>query len=161
MVYPNFSQVHTKPSSVKVGATSTTNSSRKRPASTENSNEIPINPKVCASQGTRHVNTSPVEPQSSVPAASTHQREAPQANIHHVQVEVHSQPEPEETSLEPPPNQSSLSSAILERIKNYESISISRANSPSPITADVVSPPPQGAKADNIIEKYKHIWSKK
>ena len=142
-----------------MGATSTTNSSRKRPSSTENSTEIPINPKVCASQGTQRVNTSPVEPQSSVPAASTHQREAPQANIHHVQVEVHSQAEPEETSLEPPPSQSSLSSAILERIKGYKSISISMANSPSPITADVVSPPPQGGKVDNIIEKYKNIWS--
>ena len=160
VVYPNFSQVHTKPSSVRVGATSTTNSSRKRPSSTENSTEIPINPKVCASQGTRRVNTSPVEPQSSVPEASTHQREAQQANIHHVQVEVHSQPEPEETSVEPPPNRSSnLNSAILERIKSYGSISISRADSPHPVTADVVSPPPQGAKVDNIIEKYKHIWS--
>ena len=144
-----------------MGATSTTNSSRKRQASTENSDEITFNPKVCASQGTRCVNTSRVEPQSPVPAASTQQREVPQANIHVVQVEVHSQAEPEVTSREPPPNQSSLSSKILERIKGYNSISISRANSADPITSDVVSSSKQSSQADNIIAKYKHIWSKK
>ena len=90
VVYPDFSQICTKPSSVAVGTTSTTNSSRKRPSSTDNSTEIPefgipINPKVYASQGTTRITTPPVEPQSSVPAASTHQREAPSANIHHVQ----------------------------------------------------------------------------
>ena len=52
VVYPDFSQICTKPSSVTVETTSTTNSSRKRPSSTENSTEIPINPKVQASQGT-------------------------------------------------------------------------------------------------------------
>ena len=143
-----------------MGATSTTNSSRKRPASTENSDEITFNPKVRASQETRRVNTSRVEPQSPVPAASTQQREVPQANIHLVQVEVHSQAEPEVTSREPPPIQSSLNSTILERIKGYNSISISRANSTSPITSDV-SRPKQGSQEDNIIAKYKHIWSKK
>ena len=88
-----------------------------------------------------------------------------------------SQPEPEETSVEPPPIQSSnlpLNPAVLDRINSYGTISISRVNSPSPIIrrtskkkssttstapVNVVPPPPLGAKVDNIIKKYKHLWS--
>ena len=47
-----------------------------------------------------------------------------------------SQPEPEETTVETPPIQNPevrLDPAILERMNSYGSISISRAHSPSPI----------------------------
>ena len=55
-----------------------------------------------------------------------------QANIY----QSVSQAEPEETPVEPPPIQSQdlpLSPAVLERIKGYGSIFISRASPPSPI----------------------------
>ena len=147
VVYPEFSQNCTKPSSVTVGPKPPTNPSRKRPSSTVNSTEIPefgipINPKVHASQGTRRVTTPPAEPQSSVPAAFTHKREAPQVNrvrfamMQNDNLQMTSQPEPEKTSVEPPPIQSSnlpLNPAILDRINSFGAISISRVNSSSPI----------------------------
>ena len=99
-----------------------------------------------------------------------------QANIY----QSVSQAEPEETPVEPPPIQSQdlpLNPAVLERIKGYGSISISRASPPSPIfkrttkkkssrnlTApeNVVPPPPQvGENLNNILDKYKHLWTDK
>ena len=73
-----------------------------------------------------------------------------------------SQPEPEETSVEPPPNRSSKSPVnpvVLERINRLGAISLLQVNSSSPIdkrisVADnVVPPPPQGTGVDNILER--------
>ena len=83
-------------------------------------------------------------------------------------LQMTSQPEPEETSVEPPPNQSSqlpLNPAVLDRINSFDAISISRVNFSSPINrrtavSDNVTPPPLlGANVDNILNRYKHLWS--
>ena len=92
-------------------------------------------------------------------------------------LQMTSQLEPEETSVEPPPSQGSnlpFNRAVLDRIKSYGAISISRVNSSSPIirrtseqkssttstaTDNVVPPPPPGANVDNILNRYKHLWS--
>ena len=146
VVYPDFSHNCAKPSSVRVEPKHSTNPSRKRPSSTVSSTDIsdldtPINPKVHVSQETRRF-IAPPEPQSSVPAASTHRREAPQVNrdrfamMQNDNLQMTSQLEPEETSVEPPPIQSSnlpLNPAVLDRINSYGAISISRVNSSSPI----------------------------
>ena len=83
-------------------------------------------------------------------------------------LKMSSQPEPEETSVEPPPNRSSMSPvnpAVLERINSLGAISLSRVDSSSEISKrttvadDFVPPPPQKAGVDNILERYKHLWS--
>ena len=83
-------------------------------------------------------------------------------------LQMTSQLEPEETSVEPPPIQSSnlpLNPAVLDRINSYGAILISWVNSSSPIirrtssTDNVVPPPPPGASVDNILNRYKHLWS--
>ena len=114
------------------------------------------------------------KPQAPVPAAPTQRREAPQINrvrftsMQDNDLQMTSQPEPEETSVEPPPNQSSklpLNPAVLDRINSFGAISISRVNSSSPInrrtsvTDNVVPPPLPGANVDNILNRYKHLWS--
>ena len=91
-----------------------------------------------------------------------------------------SQAEPEETPVEPPPIQGQdlpLNPAVLDRIKGYGSISISRASPPSPIfkrttkkkssrnstaPANVAPPPPLvGENLNKILDKYKHLWTEK
>ena len=89
---------------------------------------------------------------------------------------VISQPDPEETPVEPPPIQSSdlgLKPEIMERINSYASISISRAvpkvpkgtimdaNPPQPIVPnDTISLPLQGMEQMNsIINRWRHLWA--
>ena len=125
-----------------------------------------------------------MEIQPPVPAAGTFRQEAPQvdsecfAAVQNDILNMISQPEPEETSVEPPPIQDPefcLDPAILGRINSYGSISISRAglssqvpketarktNSTQPtVPNNVVSPPLQGReKLNSIIDKYKHLWA--
>ena len=154
-----------------------THPSRKRPSSTVTSTDIsefgiPINPKVHVSQGTSRV-IAPSEPQASVPAASTQRKEAPQVNrvrfaaMPDDDLQMSSQPEPEEISVEPPPNRSSKSSvnpSVLDRINSLDAISITQVDSSSPeravVTDDVIPPSPLEPDLVNILKKYQHLWTK-
>ena len=74
---------------------------------------------------------------------------------------VISQPNPEETSAEPPPARqpsSGLKPEILDRINKYASISVTRAVPQVP--SEPTHPPPlQGLKEMNtIVNKYSHLW---
>ena len=161
VVYPDFS----KPSSVSVGSTHPSHPPRKRPSSTVTSAApsklgIPINPKVRVIQATCRV-----QPQASVPAAPTHEREAPQ--VHRVRfalpdddLQVSSQLEPEVTPVEPPPNKSSKSPVnptVWDRINSLDAISITQVDS-SPkravITDDVIPPSPLEPCLVIILKRY-------
>ena len=166
VVYLDFS----KPSTVSVGSTHPSHPSRKRPSSTVTSAapselDIPTNPKVCFIQATGRV-----KPQASVPAAPTSKREAAQVNrvrfaaMPDDDLQMSSQPEPEEISVEPPPNRSSKSSvnpSVWDRINSLDAISITQVDSSSPkravVTDDVVTLPPLEPGVANILEKYKHV----
>ena len=86
---------------------------------------------------------------------------------------VISQPNPEETSAEPPPARqpsSGLKPEILDRINKYASISVTRVvpqvpsepptdNNPQVVPNDAHPPPLQGLKEMNtIVNKYSHLW---
>ena len=106
---------------------------------------VPISHKVSVIQETRSAQISSAaaggpsqaaagEIQSSVPVAGTFGQEVPQVNGAHSAamqndtLNVISQPDPEETPVEPPPIQSldlGLKPAIMERTNSYASISIS------------------------------------
>ena len=117
--------------------------------------------------------------QPSVPDAAAVGLEVQQVNEDHLvgvpddSPNVISQPNPEETSAEPPPARHStlgLKPEILDRINKYPSISVTRAvpqvpseptvdNNPQVVPNNAHPPPLQGLKEMNtIVNKYSHLW---
>ena len=119
--------------------------------------------------------------QPPVPDASALGPEVPQVNEDHLAEmqndtsNVISQPNPEETPVEPPPVRYSdlgLNPEIMERINSYASISVSRAvpkvpteptvdeNQPQPIIPNDTNPPLlQGLEQmRSIVNRYSHLW---
>ena len=165
MVYPDFS----KPSLAPAGSTNPSLPSRKRPSSTIVSSATPepgtsINPKVRVIQATGHL---PVP----VPAAPTSESEASQGQRVHFESsnddhQVSSQPEPEVTSVEPPPL---VRENVWDQIDSLDGISVSvvnasikrTANSPD-IASDVVTGSSNSdllTRIDATISKYSHYWA--
>ena len=108
--------------------------------------------------------------QPPVPDAAALGTEVPQVN------NVISQPNPEETPVEPPPIRHSglgLNPEILDRINGYASISVTRAVPKAPSEPPMVKNPsnmpiyassfplPGLEEVKTIINKYKHLWSHK
>ena len=117
-----------------------------------------------------------------VPDAAALGPEVPQVNEDHLAEmqndtsNVISQPNPEETPVEPPPIRHSdlgLNPEILERINGYAFISVSRAvpkapaeptvdENPQIIPYDANPSPLQGLEEmHTIVNKYSHLWSYK
>ena len=106
------------------------------------------------------------KPQASVPAAPTPKREAPKVNrvrfaaMPDDDLQMSSQPEPEEISVEPPPKRStkpSVNPSVWDRINSLDAISITQVDS-SPkravVTDDVVPLSPLEPGLDNILKRY-------
>ena len=162
------------------------NASRKRPLSADHSVHFPkfgtpINHRVpvikatgrppplpAAARESSRVEVGGVQPP--VPDAAPLGPEVPQVD------NVISQPNPEETPVEPPPLRKSglgLNPEILDRINGYASISVTRAVPKAPSEPPVVKNPqsmpidassfslPVLEEMKTIINKYKHLWSHK
>ena len=120
--------------------------------------------------------------QPPVPDAAALGPEVPKVNEDHLaemqndSSNVISQPNPEETPVEPPPIRHSglsLNPEILDRINGYASISVTRAvpkapseptvdKNPQTIPNDANLPPLQGLEEmHTIVNKYSHLWSHK
>ena len=81
-------------------------------------------------------------------------------------LQMSSQPEPEETAVEPPPNKSSKSPVnptVWERINSLDAISITQVDS-SPkravVTDDDAPPSPLEPGLVDILKRYQHLWTK-
>ena len=120
--------------------------------------------------------------QPPVPDAAALGPEVPQVNEDHLAEmqndtsNVISQPNPEETPVEPPPVRHSdlgLNPEILEIINGYASISVSRAVPKAPeeptmdenpkIIPNYANPPPlqRLEEMHTIVNKYSHLWTYK
>ena len=120
--------------------------------------------------------------QPPVPDAAALGPEVPQVNEDHLAEmqndtsNVISQPNPEETPVEPPPVRHSdlgLNPEILARINGYASISVTRAvpkapsepkvdKNPQTMPNDANPPPLPGLEEmKTIINRYSHLWSHK
>ena len=181
IVCPDFSQVLNKLVPVSMEPKPSINVSRKRPHSVDDSVQLPqfgapINRRVpvikatgcpppLPARGPPRVEVEGMQPP--VPDAAAVGPEVQQVNEDHLagvpddSPNVISQPNPEETSAEPPPARHSslgLKPEILDRINKYASISVTRAVPQVP--SEPTHPPPlQGLKEMNtIVNKYSHLW---
>ena len=193
VVCPDFSQVPNKLVPVSMEPKPSISVSRKRPHSVDDSVHFPqfgapINRRVpvikatgcpppLPARGPPRVEVGGMQPP--VPDAAAVGPEVQQVNEDHLagvpddSPNVISQPNPEETSAEPPParqSSSGLKPEILDRINKYASISVTRVvpqvpseptvdNNPQVVPNDTHPPPLQGLKEMNtIVNKYNHLW---
>ena len=114
-------------------------------------------PLTAAAGGSSQAEAGGVQP--SVPDAGTLGQEVPQVNEEHFAamqndtLNMISQPDPEETPVEPPPIQNSdlgLKPAIIERINSYASISISQAGPKVPKETIKETNPPQPTVPNSV-----------
>ena len=186
IVCPDFSQVTNKLVPVSMEPKPSINASRKKPLTADHSVRFPqfgapINHRVpvikatgrppplpAAARESSRVEVGGVQPP--VPDAAALDPEVPQVD------NVISQPNPEETPVEPPPLRNSglgLNPEILDRINGYASISVTRAVPKAPSEPPVVKNPqtmpidansfplPGLEEMKTIINRYKHLWSHK